>query len=107
MSHRLDLSAALDALMNEKGGATGRRYWRSLEELADTPEFRELMRQEFPEQADVWPDEFSRRRFLTLMGASLALAGLNGCSVRPAPSKDIVPYVRAPEGFVPGRPLFY
>src|SRR5205807_2101254 len=48
-----------------------------------------------------------RRRFLTLMGASLALAGLNGCSVRPAPSVKFAPYVRAPEEAVPGKPLFF
>src|SRR5262249_23728320 len=44
---------------------------------------------------------------LTLMGASLALAGLSGCSVRPAPRGQIVPYVRAPEEIVPGKPLFF
>ena len=49
----------------------------------------------------------NRRQFLTLMGASLALAGLSGCSVRPAPSRTVVPYVRQPEEIVPGRPLFY
>src|SRR6185312_2142662 len=84
-----------------------RRFWRSLEELGETADFQELMRQEFPEQADVWPDDLSRRKFLTLMGASLALAGLHGCSVRPAPSEEIVPYVRPPEDGVPGKPLFY
>src|SRR5207302_5307849 len=46
-------------------------------------------------------------QFLTLMGASLALAGLGGCSVRPAPTGTVVPYVRAPEEIVPGKPLFY
>ena len=49
----------------------------------------------------------NRRQFLTLMGASLALAGLSGCSVRPAPSRTVVPYVRQPEEIVPGRPLFF
>ncbi len=65
------------------------------------------MRGEFPEQADVWPDSLSRRQFLTLMGASLALAGLGGCSCRPAPSVELVPYVEQPEEIVPGRPLFF
>src|SRR5262249_25397403 len=69
--------------------------------------FQDLMRGEFPEQADVWPGALSRRQFLTLMGASLALAGLSGCSVRPAPSMEIVPYVRAPEEVIPGKPLFF
>ena len=65
------------------------------------------MQREFPEQAVIWPDSLSRRQFLTLMGASLALAGLSGCSVKPAPSGELVPYVRPPEDAVPGRPLFF
>jgi molybdopterin-containing oxidoreductase family iron-sulfur binding subunit len=51
-------------------------------------------------------DPISRRKFLTLLGASLSLAGLNGCSVRP-PAEKIVPYVRSPEELVLGKPLFF
>src|SRR5262249_23763120 len=61
----------------------------------------------FPEQAPLWAESLSRRQFLALMGASLALAGLSGCSIRPAPSRTLVPHVKAPEEGVPGRPLFY
>jgi molybdopterin-containing oxidoreductase family iron-sulfur binding subunit len=107
MNSRKDLAAGLAALQDCRGAAGGKKYWRSLEELADTPAFQELMRQEFPEQADVWPGSLSRRQFLSLMGASLALAGLSGCSVRPAPPGTVVPYVRAPEEIIPGKPLFY
>src|SRR5438445_4272859 len=107
MTSRTDLSPELSAIQQRLDGSTGKRYWRSLEELADTEAFQELMRREFPEQADVWPQSLSRRQFLTLMGASLALAGLSGCSVRPAPSADFAPYVRAPEEMVPGKPLFF
>jgi MoCo/4Fe-4S cofactor protein with predicted Tat translocation signal len=103
MSYRKDLGDALAALPTE----SGKKYWRSLDELADSPAFQELMRREFPEQASVWPDGLSRRQFLALMGASLGLAGLSGCSVRPAPAGTVVPYVRPPEQIVPGRPLFY
>jgi molybdopterin-containing oxidoreductase family iron-sulfur binding subunit len=85
----------------------GRHYWRSLEEFADSDAFRELMEREFPEQASEWINPVTRRQFLTLMGASLALAGLSGCSTRPAPIGKIMPYVRAPEELVPGRPLFF
>src|SRR5262249_32698611 len=107
MNNRKDLSADLANLQGRVGAAHGKKYWRTLEELAGSEAFQELMRQEYPEQASVWPDSLSRRKFLTLMGASLALAGVTGCSVRPAPSRTIVPYVRAPEEIVPGRPLFY
>ncbi len=83
----------------------GKNYWRSLEELAGSPEFHEFVRREFPQQAEEWDDPIERRTFLKLMGASLALAGLSGCVYQP-PEK-IVPYVRQPEESVPGRALFF
>ena len=85
MSIRKDLATDLAELEQSLHGTSGRQYWRSLDELAGTAAFQKLMRREFPQQADVWPDSLSRRHFLTLMGASLALAGLSGCSVKPAP----------------------
>jgi molybdopterin-containing oxidoreductase family iron-sulfur binding subunit len=85
--------------------AQGKQYWRSLEELADTPGFREMLEREFPSQAWKWTDPVSRRRFLSLMGASLALAGLSGCFRRPP--GVIMPYVRQPEQLVLGKPLFF
>jgi molybdopterin-containing oxidoreductase family iron-sulfur binding subunit len=95
-------------LAQDNGGqdarAPGTRYWRSLEELADAPEFREFVEREYPQQAEEWNDPFERRTFLKLMGASLALAGLSGCAFQP-PEK-IVPYVIQPEG-TPGKSLFY
>jgi molybdopterin-containing oxidoreductase family iron-sulfur binding subunit len=107
MNSRKSLSSQLAAIQDRLGSAAGKRYWRSLDELADSEAFQELMRREFPEQADVWPESLSRRKFLTLMGASLALAGLNGCGVQPAPSTELVPYAHPPEEIVPGRPLFF
>jgi molybdopterin-containing oxidoreductase family iron-sulfur binding subunit len=86
---------------------TGPRYWRSLEEYLDTPEFREMLYREFPDQASEWTNPVTRRRFLMLMGASLALMGLNGCSTQPAPREKIMPYVRQPEAIVPGKPLYF
>ena len=83
----------------------GKNYWRSLEELADSPEFHEFVQREYPQHAEEWDDPIERRTFLKLMGASLALAGLSGCVYQP-PEK-IVPYVRQPEEAVPGRALFF
>jgi len=84
----------------------GPEYWRSLEELAGSPGFQEFVQREFPQAASEWHDPVSRRRFLQLMGASLALAGLGACG-RQADEK-IVPYVRAPrEELVPGQPLYF
>ncbi|MGE3806804.1 MAG: TAT-variant-translocated molybdopterin oxidoreductase, partial [Gemmataceae bacterium] len=81
-------------------------FWRGLEELADTEEFREMMHREFPEQASEWTNPITRRRFLKLMGASLALAGVAGCGTQP-PVGKILPYARQPQQLVPGKPLFY
>jgi MoCo/4Fe-4S cofactor protein with predicted Tat translocation signal len=84
---------------------TGPEYWRSLEELAGSEEFQEMLHREFPKGASEWLDDLSRRGFLKTMGASLALAGLTGCTKMP--NEEIVPYVRQPEIVVPGRPMFY
>ena len=89
----------------ESGPRAGKKYWRSLEELADSPAFRELVAREFPQQAETWDDPVGRRTFIKLMGASLALAGLSGCVFQP-PEK-IVPYVKQPEETIPGKPLFF
>jgi MoCo/4Fe-4S cofactor protein with predicted Tat translocation signal len=83
----------------------GREYWRSLEELAETDEFSEFLNREFPQQASEWNDPAGRRRFLKLMGASIALAGASACTVQP--TEKIIPYVRQPEEIIPGKPLFF
>jgi MoCo/4Fe-4S cofactor protein with predicted Tat translocation signal len=85
----------------------GPAYWRSLDELAETAEFQEFLRKEFPRQAAPLEASLDRRDFLKLLGASLALGGLTACARPPQPHEKIVPYVRAPENFVPGRPEFY
>lgn len=85
-------------------GLTGREYWRSLDQLAGTPEFREFLHREFPQGASELTSPLTRRNFLTLMGASLALAGLAGCR---RPVEKILPYVVPPEDLVPGLPQYY
>jgi molybdopterin-containing oxidoreductase family iron-sulfur binding subunit len=96
----LDLEALRRRL--KEGGPT---FWRSLEEVAETPEFLEALRREFPREAAVRSQGLDRREFVALLGASLALAGLAGCSREPA--EKIVPFVRQPEGLVPGKPIVY
>ncbi|HEV3342720.1 MAG TPA: TAT-variant-translocated molybdopterin oxidoreductase [Pirellulales bacterium] len=83
----------------------GREYWRSFEQLADTPAFQDYLRHEFPRQAGDWMDAAGRRHFLKLMAASLGLAGSMGCLRQP--DEKIVPYVRQPEEVVPGKPLYF
>src|SRR2546426_1733836 len=86
-------------------GGSDKTYWRSLEELADSPVLEEFINREFPHAADEWNDPVERRTFLKLMGASLALAGLSGCVIQP-PEK-VIPYVKQPEEEVPGKGLFF
>jgi len=88
-------------------GKTGRRFWKNLDELAETPAFQELMREEFPRQAGAgeWVDAVSRRGFLKVMGASFALAGLAGCTKQP--DEPIYPYVKQPEDLVLGKPMYF
>ena len=101
----LDLSAVRAKLADE----TGPRFWRSLEEIAQTEEFTHYLHREFPEQASEWTDLDSRRNFLRVMGASLALAGvgMSGCDYIKNPPEKILPYVRQPENLTQGKPLYY
>ena len=79
-------------------------YWRSLAQLDESPESRAFLEREFPEGASELPDGITRRDMMTLLGASLSLAGLAGCR---RPVEHIVPYVEAPEDMVPGIPRYY
>ncbi len=86
---------------------TGKQYWRSLGELSDTPEFRGWLEREFPAgAAEIEGDEVSRRSFLKLMGASMALAGfgLNSCR---KPEMHLVPFTKSAEWVIPGKFLYY
>ena len=95
----------IEALRARLDGTRGREYWRSLEALSGTPEFKEFLHREFPQNASEWLDPVGRRGFLKLMSASLALAGVSACTRQPV--EELVPYVRQPEEIVPGKPLFY
>src|SRR5581483_6228081 len=105
-----DAAEALRSLI-EKPGRTrigqlsGKKFWRSLEELSETEEFEHFVHREFPEQASEFNDPVGRRGFLKLMAASLAFAGLTACTRQP--TEYIYPYVRQPEGLIPGKPLFF
>ena len=95
----------LDQVRAELKPLKGKRYWRSVDELADTPEFQAAVEREFPSAAQEWVDPVSRRGFMKLMGASLALAGLAGCTKQP--DEPIYPYVKAPEDLILGKPMYF
>jgi molybdopterin-containing oxidoreductase family iron-sulfur binding subunit len=86
---------------------TGKHYWRSLSALSDTPEFRQWLEREFPPGAsELNGDEWSRRDFLRLMGASMALAGVGLTSCR-RPELHLVPFTKSVEWTIPGKFLYY
>lgn len=95
------------SVSNTEIGVTGKAYWRGLDDVADTPEFRDMLEKEFPSGASQLL-ESSRRTFLKLMGASVALAGaatLPGCR---RPDHTILPYSKeVPEDVIPGKSLYY
>jgi len=95
----------LEKLRERLEKAKGPHYWKSLEELAETPEFDAFVQDEFPERAPDWLDPVNRRTLLKVMASSMALAGLAACTKQP--KELIVPYVRQPEDFIPGKPVFY
>jgi MoCo/4Fe-4S cofactor protein with predicted Tat translocation signal len=96
----VDIAAIRTRLANSHG----RDYWRSLEELSETAEFQDFVKHEFPRDVELWMEPMSRRGFVKLMGASLAMAFFSGCR---KPLESIVPYNKAPEDVVPGKPLFF
>jgi len=84
----------------------GKTYWRSLDHVSQTPEMQSFITREFPEGASEFLDPISRRSFVSLMGASVALAGLGtGCVRRPV--EKIVPHAKRPEDLLPGLPQYY
>lgn len=86
---------------------TGKKYWRSLGQLSDTPEFRGWLEREFPQGAsEMQGGDLSRRNFLKLMGASTALAGLGLTACR-RPTMHLVPFTKGVEWSIPGKPLFF
>jgi MoCo/4Fe-4S cofactor protein with predicted Tat translocation signal len=98
----IDIAAARARL--EQAG--GKRFWQSLQELSDTPEYRDFTHNEFPANSEEKTSGgIDRRDVLKLMAASTALAGLSACTK--LPTEKIVPYVKPPEEIIPGRPLFY
>ncbi len=92
---------------SQTGGPARRSaYWRSVEQVADTPEFREFMHREFqPGASELSSDE--RRNFIKIMGASFAFAGLAAAGCRRWPESKIAPYASRPSNRVPGVPVKY
>ncbi|HEV7868125.1 MAG TPA: TAT-variant-translocated molybdopterin oxidoreductase, partial [Chthoniobacteraceae bacterium] len=94
-------------LQHPEEPTTGKKYWRSLGQVSGTPEFKGWLEREFPQGAQEFEGgDVSRRNFLQLMGASMALAGLSFAGCR-RPEKHLVPFTRAVEWSIPGKALFF
>ena len=96
-------SATLAAMNAKLAGKKGKLYWKTFNELTDTPEFKSWVDEEFPNRASLMTVD--RRKFLTISGAAFALAGLSGC--RLLPQMKAVPYVRNPEEMIPGKAMMF
>jgi len=105
MNNKNESTMTLEQVRAKLNGVKGKRYWRSIDELADTAEFQAAVEKEFPGSAQEWVDPVSRRGFMKLMGASMALAGLAGCAKQP--DEPIYPYVKAPEDLILGKPMYF
>ncbi|MDP8208535.1 MAG: TAT-variant-translocated molybdopterin oxidoreductase [Candidatus Electryonea clarkiae] len=88
----------------DKNKTLDKKYWRSLEQLDNKPEYQRFAKNEFPEEDTEKNHPVSRRTFLSTVGTTLAFAGLTGCR---RPVEKIVPYVDAPENLVLGEPEYY
>jgi len=95
----------LEALRQKLATGRGPKFWRTLEEAAETEDLKEYIEQEFPGLSGQIPQGVDRRSLLKVMAASLAMAGAAACTKQP--KELIVPYVRQPENVIPGVPLFY
>ena len=84
------------------------KYWRSIDQLAQTPEFQTWAEREFPAGASDLRDESTRRHFLKLMGASFLFAGVGfmGAGCR-RPQETIYPFSKQPENYVHGVPQWF
>lgn len=96
-----------ETAMQNSNSAAKQELWSTPEEWVNTPEFQQMLAREFPDDADSWTDPVSRRHFMTIMGASIALAGLAGCSPRPASQRNIVGLTKQPEGTIQGIPQYF
>jgi MoCo/4Fe-4S cofactor protein with predicted Tat translocation signal len=83
------------------------RIWRSLAELENSPGFETVLQREFPRGADVYEDSgLTKRDFMKLLGASMALAGIGVTGCR-RPEAYVVPFNKGVEWTIPGKFLFY
>lgn len=90
-----------------------RKYWKSVDELNNTPEFQQEISVEFAQEIPV--EEIfnenaavtatNRRDFLKLFGFSIGAAALAACNTTPI--KKAIPYLNAPTSVSPSIANYY
>ncbi len=83
---------------------SGKVYWQSLDQLLETPEANQVIDHDFGAAVPPSNDGFSRRRWLQVMGASMAFGAVSGCR---NPNEKITPFAFRPQGRIPGVPDKY
>jgi MoCo/4Fe-4S cofactor protein with predicted Tat translocation signal len=103
----LNAPQALDfqKIKERLAGSQGKNYWRSLEEVAQSPQFENWIDDEFPNRSEL--KGIDRRDFLKFMGASLLMASLTGCRSVFQAQEKLVPYVKGPEDLIPGKKVYF
>ncbi|MEM8886781.1 MAG: TAT-variant-translocated molybdopterin oxidoreductase [Bacteroidota bacterium] len=92
------------------------KYWRSIGELKQTPEFLEEANKEFPtdipmsQTLENVKDEdlntnSNRRDFMKMLGFGITAATLSACVEGPV--KKAIPYVEKPQDIIPGVANYY
>ena len=81
-----------------------KKYWKSIQDKNNSNSLDSFIQNEFPSGTVELAETMTRKKFLSLMGASMAMAGLVGCR---KPVQKILPYIQAPEEIVPGIPNYY
>jgi len=86
---------------DNKNQSNARPIFKSFGQLTRTPEAKAWEDDEFPHRESLL--DVDRRDFLKIAGASLALAGTAGCRQLIMPDPKAVPFVRSPDGRIPGK----
>jgi MoCo/4Fe-4S cofactor protein with predicted Tat translocation signal len=88
-----------------------RKYWRSRDELQQSPVYHAEAAKEFQDELDMTTEESnddpSRRGFMGWVSAGLAASGLAGCEIIRRPEEKILPYSIASEEILPSIPQYY
>ena len=102
------MTEKIDQIAEPKESDGSAESWRSFGQLEETSDFLAAKHREFPEEATelVVKDGVDRRKFLNILGATMAFAGATASCIR-RPEEHIVPNQTIPENTLPGDAKHY